>query len=185
MRLILGSKSPRRKQLLEECGFTFECIVKECDEIKDSSLDAQEVAIQNAILKAQAIKNDILKDDIVLTSDTVVECDGEILGKPMDQKDAYRMLRKLSGKTHRVISGVAITTKNEVKTFSEITHVTFYELEDELINQYINSGSVYDKAGSYGIQDMGRLFVKKIDGDYFNVVGLPIAKVYRELKKRF
>lgn len=182
MKLVLASKSPRRKQLLQECGFEFECIVKDCEELSDNGLDPQYVAMQNAIIKVNAIQDEVSKDAIVLGSDTVVAIDHQILGKPKDCDDAYRMLSMLSGKTHQVISGVAIKYQDQMNCFCEVSEVTFYELEEELIQKYIESGSVYDKAGSYGIQDMGRLLVKSIKGDYFNIVGLPIARVYRELK---
>ena len=115
--------------------------------------------------------------------DTMVILDGEPLGKPKNREDASRMLKQLSGSTHRVISGVAILGKDVHIVFHDITEVTFYNIEEDDLQQYLDSDEPYDKAGAYGIQGKGKLFVKEIHGDYYNVMGLPIAKVYRELKK--
>lgn len=138
-------------------------------------------------IKAQPLISDVKNNDIIIGSDTVVAIDDEILGKPENEKDAYNMLKKLSGKTHSVFTGVTIIKKGEKKniskTFSCETKVTFYKLSDKEINNYIATGEPLDKAGAYGIQERGSLFVKKINGDFFNVVGLPIGKLKKEIKK--
>jgi septum formation protein len=181
-RLILASGSPRRKELLSNLQLNFEVVVSEIEEIVDESLQPEEVVMDLAFQKANAVAQ-IHSDAIVLGSDTVVVFDGEILGKPMDEEDSFRMLKMLSGNTHEVLTGVSIISPQETITFYERTEVTFWELTDDEIRAYIASGEPADKAGSYGIQMLGSVLVKRINGDYFAVVGLPVSRTKRELKK--
>ncbi|ACJ74939.1 maf septum formation protein Maf [Thermosipho africanus TCF52B] len=173
MKIILASKSPRRIELLKLLKIDFEVIPSNIDE-NISEKDPKLLAEKLSYLKAMSIK----KDGVVLAADTVVTLDKEIFGKPRDYKDAFRMLKSLSGKWHTVITGVTIKFKDEVITFSEKTNVKFKNLSKELIEFYINTAKPFDKAGGYGIQELGSVLVEKIEGDYFNVVGLPISKVW-------
>jgi len=173
MKIILASKSPRRIELLKLLKIDFEVIPSNIDE-NISEKDPKLLAEKLSYLKAMSIK----KDGVVLAADTVVTLDKEIFGKPRDYKDAFRMLKSLSGKWHTVITGVTIKFIDEVITFSEKTNVKFKNLSKELIEFYINTAKPFDKAGGYGIQELGSVLVEKIEGDYFNVVGLPISKVW-------
>ncbi|WP_394675490.1 Maf family protein [uncultured Sphingobacterium sp.] len=181
--IILGSQSPRRKQLLAGLGLTFEVDVRETAEYVDPNLSAAEVVRQIAICKAEAFRD---KDDcLVICADTIVVSDkGEILGKPKDELEAKATLTNLSGKKHLVLTAVAISWEGKISTFVETTTVYFYELDADEIDHYVTKFSPLDKAGSYGIQEwIGLIAVKKIEGEYNNVVGLPTAKLYQELKK--
>jgi len=181
--IILGSQSPRRKQLLAGLGLTFEVDVRETAEYVDPNLSAAEVVRQIAICKAEAFGD---KDDcLVICADTIVVSDkGEILGKPKDEEEARATLTNLSGKKHLVLTAVAISWEGKISTFVETTTVYFYELDADEIDHYVTKFSPLDKAGSYGIQEwIGLIAVKKIEGEYNNVVGLPTAKLYQELKK--
>ncbi|MED0655974.1 MULTISPECIES: Maf family protein [Anoxybacillus] len=182
MQLVLASSSPRRKQLLRMLGLPFDILVSDVDELFDAELSPSEIVQQLAHKKANAVWQQ-KKDACVIGADTIVVCEGEVLGKPTSEQDAFRMLKRLSGTTHEVWTGVAICTEKECVTFAEKTDVTFWPLTDEDIWAYIATKEPLDKAGAYGIQERGALFVKKIDGDYFSVVGLPIARIARELKK--
>lgn len=178
--LILASGSPRRNELLKIAGLEFDIIVADVDEKIIDGATPQEAVMSLALQKAQAVAKDH-KQSIVIGADTVVVRDGEILGKPKNEADAFDMLRSLSGRTHTVCTGVALIKGAENKNFCEATEVEFYELSDEEIKAYIKTGEPMDKAGAYGIQGKGCVLVKQIVGDYFNVVGLPVSKVYREL----
>ncbi|MGJ1513584.1 Maf family protein [Sphingobacterium siyangense] len=181
--IILGSQSPRRKQLLAGLGLTFEVDVRETEEYVDPNLSAAEVVRQIAICKAEAFGD---KDDcLVICADTIVVSDkGEILGKPKDEQEARATLTNLSGKKHLVLTAVAISWESKISTFVETTTVYFYELDADEIDHYVTKFSPLDKAGSYGIQEwIGLIAVKKMEGEYNNVVGLPTAKLYQELKK--
>lgn len=181
MKIILASGSPRRKELLNNIGIKFDVIPSNADETLPASLTPAQAVEYLSKTKA----HDVFlshPDCAVIGSDTVVACDGKILGKPKNETDAFKMLKMLSGKTHSVFTGVTIMTEDETVSFYEETKVTFYELTDDEINSYIKTGEPMDKAGAYGIQGKGCVLVKKIDGDYFNVVGLPAARTYRELK---
>ena len=178
--LILASGSPRRKELLETAGLDFKVIVADVDEKIPDGATPREAVKALALQKAQAVAKDY-EQSIVIGADTVVVCDGEILGKPKDEDDAFNMLRSLSGCTHTVCTGVALINGTEIRNFCEVTEVEFYNLSDEEIKVYIKTGEPMDKAGAYGIQGKGCVLVKQIVGDYFNVVGLPVSKVYREL----
>ncbi|WP_286843489.1 MULTISPECIES: Maf family protein [Sphingobacterium] len=181
--IILGSQSPRRKQLLAGLGLTFEVDVRETAEYVDPNLSAAEVVRQIAICKAEAFGDK--KDCLVICADTIVVSDkGEILGKPKDEQEARETLTNLSGQKHVVLTAVAISREGKMSTFVETTTVYFYELELDEIDHYVTQFSPLDKAGSYGIQEwIGLIAIKKIEGEYNNVVGLPTAKLYQELKK--
>lgn len=179
--IILASASPRRSELMTLAGFRFDVICADIDEIVPEKALPQEVVMSLALQKAQAVAKDHRKSAVV-GSDTVVALDGKILGKPRSEKEAAEMLRSLSGRIHKVFTGVAIVCGEKVTSFFEETEVEFYPLTDQEILDYIATGEPMDKAGAYGIQGRGAVLVKRINGDYFNVMGLPISKVYRELK---
>lgn len=180
--LILASSSPRRKELLENLRLTFTISSSEVDESFDPTLSPEDVVMDLAERKAQVIFKEN-KDAYVIGSDTIVVADNQVLGKPTDESEAKVMLKKLSGRKHDVYTGVSILSPNGTARFYERTEVWFWELTDEEINFYAQSGEPLDKAGAYGIQQLGSMLVKKINGDYFAVVGLPVARTYRELKR--
>ncbi len=179
--VILASQSPRRKELLRLITEDFSVITADVDETVDPALEAHETVMNLALKKAIAVAESN-KESLVIGADTVVVLDGEILGKPKNREHAYKMLKSLSGNTHKVLTGVCIALGDTVKTFYVSSNVKFYDLTDEEINEYIATGEPDDKAGAYGIQGKGSLLVEKIDGDYFNIVGLPIAELNKELK---
>ena len=179
--IILASASPRRSELMTLAGFRFDVICADIDEIVPEKALPQEVVMSLALQKAQAVAKDHRKSAVV-GSDTVVALDGKILGKPHSESEAAEMLRSLSGRTHKVYTGVAIVCGDKVTSFFDETEVEFYPLTDQEILDYVATGEPMDKAGAYGIQGRGAVLVKRINGDYFNVMGLPISKVYRELK---
>ncbi|MDY5934012.1 MAG: Maf family protein [Oscillospiraceae bacterium] len=179
--IILASASPRRSELMTLAGFRFDVICADIDEIVPEKALPQEVVMSLALQKAQAVAKDHRKSAVV-GSDTVVALDGKILGKPHSESEAAEMLRSLSGRSHKVYTGVAIVCGEKVTSFFEETEVEFYPLTDQEILDYVATGEPMDKAGAYGIQGRGAVLVKRINGDYFNVMGLPISKVYRELK---
>lgn len=181
MKLILASASPRRKEILENIGYKFEVIPSESEEKLKDGLSPKDTVEALAYQKALDVYSDN-PESIVLGADTVVVFDGKILGKPKDKQDARRMLKMLSGQTHEVRTGYAVLGGNTEIVLSECTLVTFFSLSDEEIENYINTGEPMDKAGAYGIQGKGALLVRSILGDYFNVVGLPVANVSRCLK---
>jgi len=175
--IILASASPRRRELLSQiCDFTVK--VSDCDE-NCSITDPETLVCELSLRKAKAVKAGA--EDIIIGADTVVAVDGQILGKPHSQQEAKDMLSALSGKTHSVFTGVTVVKGEEIHTFAERTDVTFYPLAQELIDRYVASGEPMDKAGAYGIQGKGCVLVQSISGDYFNVVGLPVARLYRVL----
>jgi septum formation protein len=183
-KLILASRSPRRQQLLREMGFTFSILEKDFDESYPADMNGEEIAAYISRKKALSLKNDISPDELIITADTVVWCEGKILGKPSDVSEAVNMLRAISGKTHDVITGVSITSSVKEITFTEVTKVTFEEMTDEEINHYAVNFKPLDKAGAYGIQEwIGLIACSRIEGSYFNVVGLPVHRLYTELKK--
>ncbi len=181
-RIVLASASPRRRELIKLISDDVICVTSGEDESLPEGLEATQVPEFLAKQKAQSVAA-IYPDDIVIGSDTVVLLDGEILSKPLDEQDACDKLHTLSGKTHQVITGCCIVADGVATTFSETTQVEFFELSDREILDYIATGEPMDKAGAYGIQGRGSLFVKGITGDYFNVVGLPVAGLARRLKK--
>jgi septum formation protein len=178
---ILGSKSPRRKELLEKLGIEFTQDAKEVEEIYPDNLITHEVPVYLAELKSGPF-SDLDEKDLVITSDTVVIFQNEILGKPKSREDAQITLAKLSNQWHEVVTGVCLKTKEKTITFSDTTRVKFKELSITEINYYIDNFEPYDKAGSYGIQDwFGVTCVERIEGCYFNVMGLPVRLIYKEL----
>ncbi len=179
-RLILASASPRRKELLKDIEIPFDVIPSCVDEILNENIKIEKAIEQLAYEKACDVFRHH-KDAVVLGCDTMVCVNGKALGKPSNLKEAKMMLQMLSGQTHQVMSGVAIISSKGCDVFHEITNVTFYDIEETELLRYLDSEEPYDKAGAYGIQGKGKLFVKEIQGDYFNVVGLPITRVYRML----
>lgn len=189
-KIILASASPRRKELLESLGINFEVIVSKADESKiDKNAMPTNLYVQElALLKASAVLKEIKKTNaLIISADTVVCCENEILGKPKDAEEARRMLKLLSGRCHTVYSGICVM--NAKTSFSVLkwqeTKVYFRRLSDEEIESYIKTEEPFDKAGAYGIQGVGAVLVDKIEGDYFNVVGLPISKLYEVLRDEF
>ncbi|MDO5448224.1 MAG: Maf family protein [Clostridia bacterium] len=187
MELILASKSPRRSSLLHDAGFNFTVAPSKFDE-STVSLDHPEYAVENLALgKARDSYNELPSitklNSVVLGADTIVVCDGVVMLKPKDKDDAKRMLHELSGKVHQVYTGIAFVSARDVYTEVVKTDVEFYELTDEEIDEYVASGEPLDKAGAYGIQGNGCTLVKRIDGDFYSVVGLPLAPVVKYLKR--
>jgi septum formation protein len=181
---ILGSQSPRRKELLAGIGVEFEVRIKDTEEVYPDSLPASEVPEFLAKLKANALLPDLADYEVVICADTVVILEGEILGKPTDFNDAKQMLTRLSGKRHTVITGVFIGSKTKSTSFSEHTEVEFEDLMEEEIEFYINHYKPFDKAGSYGVQEwIGYVAVKRMEGTYTNVMGLPTNRLHREILK--
>jgi septum formation protein len=184
-RVILASKSPRRRQLLEEAGIPFIVRTQDVEETYPPTLPVAEVAVFLARKKARSCQAFLEKTrDILLAADSVVIVDGEILGKPVDRTDAQRMLRLLSGKRHLVITGVCLLTQSREIAFGDSTYVTFAPLSEAEIDYYIDHYQPYDKAGSYAIQEwIGLCKVEKIEGAYANVVGLPVQRVWAALEE--
>ncbi len=181
MKLILASQSPRRKELLGLLGMPFEIQVSQADETMDPAADpAQQVALVSR-RKALATKADSM--DVVIAADTIVVCDGKILGKPRDREDACRMLKMLSGRSHQVMTGVTVLQGSRAESCTEITQVYFRPLSDSEINRYVDSGDPMDKAGAYGIQGGAALFAEKLVGDYYNVMGLPVCRLVLMLRQ--
>ncbi len=181
-KIILASASPRRKELLETAGVEFEICVSDADESIPEGTAPVDAAKMTATKKALAVAESH-KNDIVIGADTIVVANGRILGKPKDKADAEAMLTMLSGIEHEVITGVCLVCGDEINAFSQISRVRFYDLTAEEIRAYIATDEPMDKAGAYGIQGKGCTLVEKIEGDYFNIVGLPVARVVREIKK--
>jgi septum formation protein len=184
MNIILGSSSPRRKELLAALGFEFTTLNPDINESFSDDMPVEQVAAYLAEQKANALENQLQKDDLLICSDTVVVINNEILGKPSDPQNAFEILRQLSGNTHKVITGVALKSIDKTSVFSVETSVSFSELSDEQIRYYIENFHPFDKAGSYGIQDwIGLIGVKKIEGSYTNVMGLPTCELYEAIMK--
>ena len=181
-RLILASQSPRRQELLANITRDFTVIVSEAEELLPDGLAPEQAPAYLAEVKAAAVAADH-PADTVIGADTVVILDDEILGKPRDKGDAIRMLRALSGRVHTVITGCAILSGGKRVCFSESTRVEFYPLGEREILDYIATGEPFDKAGAYGIQGRGSVLVRRIEGDFFNVMGLPVARLKRELER--
>ena len=184
-KVVLASNSPRRKELLTGLGIDYEVkTLPDIDESFPGGLSEVETATYIARAKADVYRNIMQPDELIITADTIVWLDGEVMGKPLDGEDARRMLRALSGKTHQVITGVCLTTIDSQKAFATVTDVTFCHLSEEEIDYYVERYRPMDKAGSYGIQEwIGFVGVESISGSYFNVMGLPIQRLYTELKK--
>ena len=182
-KIILASASPRRQQLLRELGRKFEIVIREYDETFPEGLNGEEIARFIANRKALSFKNEISDNEIIITADTIVWCNNHVLGKPVDHSDAVRIIREISDNTHEVITGVSILSRSRELTFTESTRVTFKAISEEEISYYINNFKPYDKAGAYGIQEwIGIIACSNIEGSYFNVVGLPVQRLYMELR---
>jgi septum formation protein len=184
--LILASKSPRRQELLKHLVPDFTIEVREVDEVYPDDMAAEEVPLYLAQLKAGAYNDCLHADTLILTSDTVVVLEGRIYGKPKDREDAIAILRQLSGKIHQVITGVCLLSPSKKVLFSDVTYVHFKPLTEAEIIYYVDKYQPYDKAGAYAIQEwIGMIGISKIDGCYFNVMGLPLSKLYDKLKEEF
>lgn len=184
-KLILASNSPRRKELLAGLGLPFEVrVLSGIDESYPDAIPVGDVALHIAGLKADAYRTTIAPDEIIITADTVVIVGDEILGKPVDEADAHRMLRLLSGRTHQVTTGVCIVAKEWERRFAVTTDVTFKTLSDEEIRYYVDTFKPFDKAGAYGIQEwIGYIGVTALQGSYYNVMGLPVQRIYEAIKE--
>ena len=182
-KLILASNSPRRKELLAGLGIPFEVrVLQDIDEHYPENLPVNEVARYIAKEKADAYRCIVAADELIITADTVVIVGDEILGKPADEADAVRMLKLLSGRTHQVTTGVCLLTVEKERCFDVTTDVTFKALTDEEIHYYVNRYCPFDKAGAYGIQEwIGYIGVTELNGSYYNVMGLPVQRIYQEL----
>ena len=182
--VILASKSPRRQELLHGMGVDFEILTKETPEEYPADLPLDEVPKYLSLQKSLAFTDEELPNDyLLITSDTVVICEGEILGKPKDREDAARMLRLLSGKTHHVVTGVTVRSAEKTESFAVRSNVTFAQLDEEEIDYYIEHCKPYDKAGAYGIQEwIGYVGISGLEGSFYNVMGLPTRKLYGVLK---
>lgn len=182
MALILASQSPRRKELLGYITENFTVKVSDADESFDPSLPPEEIAKTLASIKGEAVFA-FHTDDTVISADTIVVLGSSILGKPRSEQEAFSMLKSLSGKTHSVFTGVCILSVDKKICFAEKTEVNFCTLSDEDINSYIATNEPFDKAGAYGIQGKGSVLISSIKGDYYNVMGLPVAKLNKALKE--
>jgi septum formation protein len=182
--IILASQSPRRQQLLKELGLNFTIEVREVDEVYPGHLQCEEIPVYLAQLKAKAFENSINGNQLVITADTIVWLNNQVLGKPADFADAFKMLQSLSGNTHTVYTGICLKSNKKEVTFWAKTDVHFKVLSDEEITYYLKTHKPYDKAGAYGIQEwIGYIGIEHIEGSYFNVMGLPVQKLYEQLKR--
>ena len=183
--VILASNSPRRRELLADLGINFEVrTIKGIDESYPDDVPVLEIAEYISRKKALAYQADMGNDELIITADTVVILGDEVLGKPTDSDDACRMLRELSGKTHKVVTGVTIVTANDTRSFSAVSDVEFATLSDDDIKYYVNNYQPLDKAGAYGIQEwIGCMGVRHINGSFYNVMGLPLHRLYSELER--
>lgn len=187
-KFILASGSPRRKELLSRMGVKFEVVISDADEKSVTKDVPVRLYVQElALLKASAVAKNLGKDTVIISADTVVTLDGKVLGKPKDKEDAHKMLTALSGREHEVYTGVCVMRRSDSKVTckSVCTRVKFKSLTEDRINAYIATGEPMDKAGAYGIQGVGSMLIEGIDGDYFNVVGLPIATLADILENEF
>ena len=182
MKLVLASKSPRRSEILKNAGIDFTVRVADADETIPDGTKPEDAVVFLAARKALAVER--ADDETVLGADTIVVLDDKILGKPKDKDDAYNMIKSLSGRVHSVFTGVCAVGNGVSLTFAEETKVEFYPLSEDEINEYINTDEPYDKAGAYGIQGLASKFIRGIQGDYFNVVGLPVSSVYKKIIKK-
>ncbi|MGE8556375.1 MAG: Maf family protein [Chryseobacterium jejuense] len=183
MKLLLASQSPRRKELLSSLGFEFEVVKIDCEEIIPDSIEIENAAAYLSDLKANAFRG-LTDDEVLLTADTVVAIDGQILGKPKDEADAHNMLRSLSGRIHQVYTGITIKTTYKIYTETDVADVILDELTDDEIQYYIQKYKPFDKAGSYGIQEwLGMAKIKSMTGSFYTIMGLPTHLVYKILKE--
>ncbi len=182
MKIVLASQSPRRKELIKQISEDFSVLPSGCDETVPEGLCGSETVMYLSKIKGQDIKDKCDGDSCIISADTVVCLDGKILGKPADENEAFSMLKALSGREHTVYTGVTVIYGDKIKSFFEETAVTFWDLTEKEICDYIKTGEPFDKAGAYGIQGKGALLVKGINGDFYNVMGLPISRLKRELE---
>lgn len=181
MELILASQSPRRKELLGLFGIPFVIRVADIDETMDNTKSPFEEVARVSCCKALAVERET--DDMVIAADTIVVCEGRVLGKPHSEAEAIQMLQLLSGRDHQVMTGVTVLRGSEVITFTEVTDLHFRELTEGEIRRYVASGEPMDKAGAYGIQGGAALFCQKMAGDYYNVMGLPVCRLWQVLQQ--
>lgn len=179
MNIILASASPRRRELMKLITNDFTAVSADVDETIPENINIFKASEYLAEIKAKAVGN---RTDVIIGCDTTVICGDKILGKPKNMDECREFMRMLSGRTHQVATGCCIIGNGKIKSFTEITDVTFRRLSDDEIEEYISSPEPYDKAGGYGIQGKGSLLIEKINGDYFNVVGLPVSRLNQELK---
>lgn len=186
IKIILASASPRRRELLAQIGLDFQVLVSEVEEKVNTDIPYL-VVEQLSAQKAEAVAQKLEKEEpaLVIGADTIVACDGQILGKPRDKEEAVQMLRKLNGRSHQVYTGVTLIFGDKIKTFYEATEVEFYPMTEEEIGAYVETPDPLDKAGAYGIQGFCARYIKGITGDYNNVVGLPVGRLYQEMKRLF
>lgn len=184
-KLILASNSPRRKELLSGLDVEYDTrVISDVDETFPETIPLEEVAVYLAEKKASAYISELKHKELLITADTVVLIDNIILGKPANEEESAKMLRALSDRTHKVITGVSLTSSEKQVSFSDISLVTFGNLIDEEVDYYVSKYKPFDKAGAYGIQEwIGYIAVEKIKGSYYNVMGLPVFKLFKELKK--
>ena len=183
-KIILASQSPRRKQLLEWAEIEFEIIIKPTPEIYPDDLNTEQIPVHIAREKALAVKNELKNDSIIIAADTVVVINDKIIGKPVNRNDAIKILSELSEKKHLVITGVVILNNTKEISFADVTEVWFNKLTSEQIEFYVDKYKPFDKAGAYAIQEwIGVVGIKKINGDFYNVMGLPISRVVQELSR--
>lgn len=180
MRVILASQSPRRKELLGLFHIPFTVCAADIDEAMDSTKDPFDEVARVSALKALAVRRG--EDDVVIAADTIVVCEGRVLGKPHDPEDAKKMLRLLSGRDHQVMTGVTVVRGQRRESVTEVTDIHFRELSEGEIERYVRSGEPMDKAGAYGIQGGAALFAEKMVGDYYNVMGLPVCRLFQMLR---
>ncbi len=182
--VVLASNSPRRKELLAGLGLEYEVkVLPDIDESYPATLQAEDIPLYLSQKKADAYLSGMAENDLLITADTIVWLDGRVLGKPKDEAEAREMLRALSGRKHEVITGVSLTTRMFRKSFSSVSEVVFSELDEEEIEWYVSRYRPMDKAGAYGVQEwIGYIGVESLSGSYFNVMGLPVQRLYRELK---
>ena len=183
-KIVLGSQSPRRSYLLEQMGLEFEIRTQDAEEIFPEAMHPEDVPAYLARLKAKELESTIKEEEVLITADTVVIIDDKVVGKPTDAAHAFEMVKNLSNKVHKVVTGVTITDKKESISFSETTYVIFRRITDGDIKHYLHEYKPFDKAGAYGIQEwIGIIGIDKIDGCYYNVMGLPTSRLYLELNK--
>lgn len=185
-KIILGSKSPRRKQLLEDAGFDVTVISIDVPEDYPDTLKEDEIAEYLAIKKSEPLKENIQENELLITADSIVVLDGIVYGKPDDKNHATQILKTLSGKLHKVYTGVCICSSSKKISFTELSEIKFHDLTDDEIEYYLEKHQPYDKAGAYGIQDwIGLCKVEYIKGTFSNIMGLPVAKVYEQIDLEF
>lgn len=181
MKIVLASGSPRRHELLKLITEDFDIRISDADETIPENIPAEQTAEYLSMIKAEAVES--YTDELIIGCDTIVVIDGKVLGKPISEEECFEMLSLLSGKVHTVYTGISFICNDRKHSFTAETRVEFYSLTKKEISDYIATGEPFDKAGGYGIQGKGSLLVKRINGDYFNVVGLPVSALKRELER--